>query len=65
MEDVVKLIREFGFPTLFCLWLMWRDSKKTDVQVATMGKVLVLLTVLAKMQGLVVADDTQEEDKKP
>jgi len=52
MEEVVKLIREFGFPTLFCLWLMWRDNKKTDVQVAQMGKVLVLLDTLTKLQGI-------------
>jgi len=62
MEEVVKLIREFGFPTLFCLWLMWRDNKKTDVQVAQMGKVLVLLDTLTKLQGI---DLGIEKDPKP
>jgi hypothetical protein len=60
-EDIVKFLREFGLPTLFCLWLMWRDNKKTDVQVQQMGKVLVLVTVLAKLQG--IQDDPPEEDK--
>ena len=62
MEEVVKLIREFGFPTLFCLWLMWRDNKKTDVQVAQMGKVLVLLDTFTKLQGI---DLGIEKDPKP
>jgi len=62
MEEVVKLIREFGFPTLFCLWLMWRDNKKTDVQVAQMGKVLVLLDTLTRLQGI---DLGIERDPKP
>ena len=65
MEDVVKLIREFGFPTLFCLWLMWRDNKKTDVQVTQMGRVLVLLTVLTKLQGIPIADEESPERLKP
>jgi hypothetical protein len=64
VEEVVKLIREFGFPTLFCLWLMWRDNKKTDLHANTLSRVLVLLTVLTKLQGIEVADDPPEE-KKP
>lgn len=48
MEDAVKLAREFGFPTLFCLWLMWRDGKRTEAIVENMGKMLTLLSLLAK-----------------
>jgi len=64
LADIVKIIREFGFPTLFCLWLMWRDNKKADLQVAQMGRVLVLLTVLTKLQGYEVENE-QLEEKKP
>ena len=63
MTEIVNLVREFGFPTLFCMWLMWRDNKKTDLQVAQMGKVLVLLTVLTKLQGIHVADESPEESQ--
>lgn len=27
-KAVVDFIREFGFPSLVCLWFMWRDGRR-------------------------------------
>jgi hypothetical protein len=37
---VVNLIREFGFPVVFCLWLMKQYSRREDKMIAAQDKMI-------------------------
>jgi hypothetical protein len=48
----IDLIREFGFPTFVCMWLMWRDNKRSALMLTTQNRMMVLLSVLVQVQGI-------------
>lgn len=62
MGEVTLLIREFGFPTLFCLWLMWRDNKRSSLLLETQTKILLVLKVMAKLKGVDLVDHENETE---
>lgn len=48
MSDFVQLLREFGFPTFFCVWLMYRVEKELREMRSILHKQVVLNAVIAK-----------------
>lgn len=48
LQDVVAVVREFGFPTFFCLWLMFRAERALKALTDQQTKMLVVLSVLAR-----------------
>lgn len=55
-DQVLTVLREYGFPTLVCLWFMWRTERRLDAlieqQAQILGQqtqVLMCLVVLAKV----------------
>lgn len=42
-QEIVSLIREFGFPTFFCLYLMYMNFRRERSTEMTMREVVVVL----------------------
>lgn len=49
MEQVIAILREFGFPIFVCLWFMWRVDKKIDGLLSQQQQLLLALVVLAQV----------------
>jgi hypothetical protein len=49
VDQVLTILREFGFPTFVCLWFMWRMEKKIDKFMEQQATVLLAITVLAQV----------------
>lgn len=63
-DQVLSVVREFGFPTLMCLWLMWRTERKLDAMIEQQAQILMQQTqalmcmvVLAKVLDVDLPDD--------
>jgi len=48
MGQFLAVLREFGFPTFFCLWLMWRVERDLRDLHAVLHKQVILNAVIAK-----------------
>ena len=48
MDQLVSLIREFGFPTFVVLWFMFRLEKRLDRLVELLGSLMQATALLAK-----------------
>jgi YvrJ protein family len=48
LDGLVGLLREFGFPTFVCIWLMWRLEKRLDKFTESIDKLLQIVIVMAK-----------------
>lgn len=55
--DFVHLIRDLGFPTFFCLWMMLRMEKRHDEQTKALQKLVLYNKIIAK-----TLDIEDEED---
>ena len=58
-KEIIGLLREFGFPTFFCLWLMYRQEKATKALTDQMTKMLIVLSVMAR--ALNVNDEAEQQ----
>lgn len=47
-DNIVGLLREFGFPTFFCIWLMWRLEKRLDSFLEIINRLFQIVVVMAK-----------------
>jgi len=49
MESAVQIIQALGFPIFVCLWLMYRQDKKSDLIYEAHKRTNVVLAVLVKV----------------
>lgn len=47
-EQIVAVLREFGFPVLVAVWFMWRLEKRLDRLIELMSALLQAIALLAK-----------------
>lgn len=59
MDQLIGILREFGFPIFVCLWFMWRMEKKTDAFMEQQTKVLLLITLLAQVLDVDLPEQVQ------
>jgi hypothetical protein len=66
VATLLALLREFGFPVVVAVWLMWRMEKRLDLLFDVVQRLLVISTVLAEVndinidEALEVANDGGE-----
>ena len=60
LQSVGTFVRDVGFIPAVCLWLIWRDHKKTDVMIGMMNRMMVLLMVMSKALDLIDERDGKE-----
>jgi hypothetical protein len=62
MNEMISLVEKFGFPTVFCLWLMLRAQKRMDRLLDLVSKQTLVIVLLAKAWDIKV--DSIESDKE-
>jgi len=49
VNEVIVVLREFGFPILVCMWFMWRMEKKLDGFSEHVNKLVTAVETMAKV----------------
>lgn len=66
LETVLKLVKELGFPTFMCLWLMWQSMRRDKEHTTALQNVAIALreldlkTVAAITKVLDGVDDVED-----
>lgn len=47
-KAIVDFIREFGFPSLVCLWFMWRDGRREEKMGDNMNRLLSAVSTMTE-----------------
>lgn len=61
MNEIRELIERFGFPTIVCLWFMWREkARDKDLRALTRSVTKLTNVCLAMAQTLDLSDEQQK-----